>query len=231
MYENPQMKFENLEDVPGFRPACHSGRCLVVAFFASFVAFLVALWLTGIFTSNPTWLFFPPWSSLSLFALRNRWLVLVLPAIALACCYLALRWRTGEIMAVPDRYLDERQRMVRDQAHRSAFRLLKFSVVLLPLALILVKLQSTALQTPGYVSIVRPLFLALAGQSSSGHMATGFTIMVQSQTGFFYLSPSRIQIVSPSTPEIALAGGLLLLCLLLLFSALPMAILAWKGKM
>jgi hypothetical protein len=38
-------------------------------------------------------------------------------------------------------------------------------------------------------------------------------------------------ITPASTTEIAVAGGLLLLCLLLVASALPMTTLAWKGKM
>lgn len=37
-----------------------------------------------------------------------------------------------------------------------------------------------------------------------------------------------LPITSPSTAEIALAVGILLLCLYLLFSALPMSVIAWE---
>lgn len=133
--------------------------------------------------------------------------------------------------------------MLRDQAQRSAFKIVKFASLLIPVGFILPHL-------PWFnPSPVTPFGLFLQGNVTV-YDAGGFptrvhwiggnpirdvrwiptldshplaiTYQIQTQTG--------LQVPAASSLELALAGGLLLLTLGLIFSALPMAVLAWKGN-
>ena len=226
MYQHQHIMSENLDSLPTRQVPLWFCRLLVIVLTLSFVAFLVTLWLSGTLTSIPD-----QWSSITFiqFLGAHRLPALALPVVCLVVCYFALRHLTGEILAVPERYLDERQRMVRDQAHRSAFKLIKASCVLLPLVLVLVKLPSWLQPAPAPT----PLLLYTIAFSVS---RSPLSQIVSSSQQF----PLRLMvhyvnflpvIPSPTPTEIILSACLLLLSLFLVASALPMFVLAWKGKM
>jgi hypothetical protein len=97
-------------------------RLLVSALYLSFFACLVSLSLTGAFFGGPTSVL----SGWLMSIMENNHVVLLLaPLLSLLVCAVAIRLVAGETMTAPERYLDERQKMVRDQAHRSAYSILK----------------------------------------------------------------------------------------------------------
>lgn len=219
-------------------------RLLVLAFYTNFLACLAALWFSGTLLSAPDGLLSPLFLQ---FMADHRLLVLSVPVAILVVCYLGLRHLTGEIMTVPERYLDERQKMLRDQAHRSAFKLVKLACLLISCGFLLPHLPwfnhatPVVVQTPiaystslKYDAIMANLQMVhfynrsgvpLGSVSYPSHV-TVFSLRTVPITQIIYPT-----IAPASTTEIAVAGGLLLLCLLLVASALPMTTLAWKGKM
>lgn len=219
-------------------------RLLVLAFYTSFLACLATLWFSGTLLSAPDGLLSPLFLQ---FIADHRLLVLSVPVAVLVACYLGLRHLTGEIMTVPERYLDERQKMLRDQAHRSAFKLVKLACLLIPCGFLLPHLpwpnHSTPVVTQAPIaysmSLKNDVIMAnlrtihfynrsgvLLGSVSDPSHGTVFSLRTMPVTQVIYPT-----ITPASTTEIAVAGGLLLLCLLLVASALPMTTLAWKGKM
>ena len=231
-----------IDEVQGRHASLWRCRLLVVAFSASVLTCLAALWFSGTLLSAPDGLLSVPFLS---FIAAHRLLVLSAPAVILVVCYIGLRRLTGEIMIVPERYLDERQKMVRDQAHRSAFKLVKLACLLIPSGFLLPHLPwfnhpTPATQAFTLHSVLNPIRV-LTLQSMSPNAASWVDTMHQNlQSHTIQVVPlvtvvwSPDQVIPPIMPattmEIALAGGLLLLCLLLMASALPMAVLAWKGK-
>jgi hypothetical protein len=107
-------------------------RFLVFALGLSFLACLLALWVTGTVFGNPAQ-FLP--STLMFLVQQNRLVILIVPLLGLLVCYLWLRHVTGDIMVCPDRYLDERQKMVRDRAHHHAYKIVNFVCLLIVLCL------------------------------------------------------------------------------------------------
>jgi hypothetical protein len=107
-------------------------RFLVFALGFSFLACLLALWATGTVFGDPAQ--FLPFT-LMLFIQNNRLVILIFPLLSLLACYLLLRHVTSDIMACPDRYLDERQKMVRDRAHHHAYKIVNFVCLLIVLCL------------------------------------------------------------------------------------------------
>ncbi|HEY7419058.1 MAG TPA: hypothetical protein VH593_28005, partial [Ktedonobacteraceae bacterium] len=142
-------------------------------------------------------------------------------------CYVTLRRLTRDIMAVPKRYLDERQKAMRDQAHHSAFSIIKLSCLVIPALLLAQYLpwfrQSPAPAPPSQVTVLVPSMLK-ADPSTPGLQV--FTVHLM-QIG---IRPAQVSPAPANPTEIAFAVAILLLCLFLLLSALPMSVLAWKGK-
>ena len=98
-------------------------RLLTIGLYLSYIACLAALWLISALPGQ-THAFFP-----DIFGLANqsesiRFALLVVPLFVLCACYFRLRRMTGKIMQLPERKLDERQRLVRDRAHRIAYRII-----------------------------------------------------------------------------------------------------------
>jgi hypothetical protein len=206
-----------------------------MGFSLSLLASLAALWLSSTLISAPDQIL--PLAFLQILA-ANRVLVLSVPAVCLVVCSFALRSLTGEIMAVPERRLDERQKMLRDQAQRSAFKIIKFASVLIPVGFLLPHLPWFSPSPTPVVGEMAASYISIDADGNPGsfikvasfrgfHWRGGFgiTFIVPGQT-----SGAAQLLQSASGLEIALAGGVLLLTLLLLFSALPKAVLAWKGK-
>lgn len=222
-------QIEEREELRDRRATLRLGRGLTLVLAVSFLASLAAIWLSSTLVSAPDQLL--PVEFLQMLA-DHRVLVLCVPVIGLVICYLALRSLTREIMVGPESRLDERQKILRDQAQRSAFKIVKFASVLVPVGFVLPHL-------PWFnASLVAPVPLAFhVFASNNGPMAASYfqgrggphfkdaiTVVVSSLV-------QKVSWIQPaSTSEVMLAGGLLLVCLLLMFSALPMAVLAWRGK-
>src|SRR5215469_17015996 len=132
MHENQHRSIDEDEWTPQ-QPRLWLHRSLVIALSLSFLASLVMLWLTGTLLGGADQLL--P-SSLLQVVVDHRVVALVIPFACLIACYGALRRLTGEIMAVPERYLDERQKAMRDQAHRPAFTIIKLSCFVIPALLL-----------------------------------------------------------------------------------------------
>jgi len=106
------------------RPSLKRRRLLVLALYFSFFTCLLALWLTSPLASN-VGKFLPYW--LIQAVIDNRLTILAIPLVCLFTCYISLRHITGDIIGGPERYLDERQKMILDQAHRYAYRIIKLA--------------------------------------------------------------------------------------------------------
>ncbi|HLJ34478.1 MAG TPA: hypothetical protein VKU38_12530 [Ktedonobacteraceae bacterium] len=119
-------------------------RLLVLGLYLSFLACLTGLWLTGNSFGSPGQLL--PGGIANFIASRPA-IVLLVPLASLLGCYFLLRHITYDIIAWPERFLDERQKMVRDRAHRNAYKLVKVACLLIPLYLCLHAVFWTA-QTP-----------------------------------------------------------------------------------
>ncbi|MBO0780767.1 MAG: hypothetical protein J2P37_18240 [Ktedonobacteraceae bacterium] len=142
MRDQEQLSMFESDEMPDQRPAPYVRRLVVGAFYLCFVTCLVALLLNWIVPDHvPMWL--PTW--LVPIIEHNRVATLLLPPAGLLICYWSLRSMTGDILARPDRYLDERQKLLRDQAHRSAYKVLKRACLVAP---ILVLLCALLWQTP-----------------------------------------------------------------------------------
>jgi hypothetical protein len=227
----------DLAELRDQRATLRLGRGLVVGLGLSFLACLTALWFSSTLISAPDQVL--PVAFLQMLA-ANRLLVLCVPAVCLVICYIALRSLTGEITAVPESRLDERQKTLRDQAHRSAFKIVKFACVLVPGAFLLPHLPLFNASAPPVpdVRIGGPF----GNAAIFGAPGNQITLVTGHEGGFWhqhgfgqiifyggYQAPAPA--ISPANAlEIGVAGGLLLVVLLLTFSALPMAVLAWKGK-
>lgn len=212
------------------------GRLTVLALLLSFLALLAALWLPGTLLSAPDQLL--PVSFLQMLA-DHRILVLAVPALGLVLSYARLRALTAAIMAVPERRLDERQKMLRDQAHRSAFTIIKAACVVIPAAFLLPHLPWFNQPTPA-APVGMPAAVIYGGPTWQFN-ANGLPLDTAIQPGSidriilfkmhpFYMQPPAPAITPASGPELAIATALLLVGLLLVVSALPMAVLAWKGN-
>jgi len=242
------------------KPSLWIRRLLVIALYLSVLACLLAIWLSGTLFGNVSQIL-PLW--LLREAADHRVSMLGASCICLLIWYAMLRHVTGDIMAVPERYLDERQKMVRDQAHRSAFTFVKLLCCLIPLLLLaqyflprqhapapaptttvaLALAQPTTWYTI-YIpssSIVPRFHLVQAAQmlKQLPHASATVNWFEWANVKPFSLLtihelPIRTPPITPvapaSTAEIALAVSALLLCLYLLFSALPMSVIAWKRR-
>lgn len=230
-----------IDEIQGRRVSLKLSRFLVLTLIVCFLTSLAALWFSGTLLSTPDQVL--PTSLLQVLA-AHRVLLLIVPVACLVVCYGALRSLTGEIVAVPVRYLDERQRMLRDQAQRSAFKIMKFACLLIPLGFLVPHLPW--FDAPPVGAPVAPAFVSVISTSPgsitwvaepSARSVTLYTAVQQihfqlMQPALSWRDPfgAASAIVPASMAEIALAGALLLLCLFLLISALPMAVLAWKGE-
>ena len=132
MEDYQQASMYEAEKVVEIRPFLLGRRLFVLGLYGSFLGCLVALWLTGTLFGHPDQVL-PDWLMQGIES--SRYIVLAVPLICLAACYGGLRYVTAEIMGCPERFLDERQKMVRDRAHRSAYKVMKLGALLVPLAI------------------------------------------------------------------------------------------------
>ena len=246
MYEYQHMSIDE-EKLIHRQPRLRLRRSLVIALYFSFFACLAALWLSGTLLGGAdqllsSWLFRA--------VVDHRLMVLGMPFACLLACYGALRRLTGDIMAVQERYLDERQKVMRDQAHRSAFKIIKLSCLVIPALLLAQYLpwfhhSSTNVVNTALVSYpFNPFMIAppptIVNEARVYPPPRAVNFFPQRPVNFPQLYTLRRALIIHSVPaqttmaasstEVAFAGAMLVLCLLLLFSALPMSVLAWKGQ-
>jgi|GEM_PF-2854850 len=244
MREHQSMVTEEEDTMAQREPSLWIRRLLVIAFYLSVLACLLAIWLTGTLLGDPAQIL-PLWLLQSVAA--HRVFVLGIPFACLLACYEFIRHATGDIMAVPERFLDERQKMVRDRAHRSAFTLVKLVCCLIPLLLLaqylwlrqLASAPPAALMQQSFYTVFVPnsglaqeLQLAQAAQElkQPPHSPVEMQWFAATNVRPFNQLTTQTPVAPASTAEIALAAGILLLCLYLLFSALPMTVIAWKRQ-
>ena len=216
------------------------GRALVLTFYGCCLACLLTLWFSGVLISAPDQLI----SVGFLQFMADHFLVLIgLPVGGMLICYLALRRLTAQILATPVRYLDERQCLLRDQAHLGAFRIIKGACLLIPLLFLLPYLQWSQLPwsnhdasttLPARISALNAGAQAFAGPLEWRKAATSLIntdTVFPKQTGPILAFTYTYTPAAPVSPVmIAVAAGILLLCLFFMLSALPMSVLTWKGK-
>lgn len=239
MQEYQEIQIDETDALEGRRTPLWRDRLFVFVFLLSVCACLVALWLSGIILSLPDQGWFTPFLQ---FVTMHRWLVLLIPAVCLLGCYGVLRSLTGEVMAVPERYLDERQQVLRNQAHRSAFKLIKLACILIPVCFFLIRLPVlNAAPTTSWASVYKPnvssVYILSVPDNGVASFKNPYLLSLMDNK----LQLHYTQVVHPmygmylsippvTTTDIVLAGGLLLLCVWLLISALPMCVLAWQGR-
>ena len=200
-------------------------RVLVLAFYATGLASLTLLWFAGGLTDAPVQVI----PITFLLPLADHFLILIcVPVACMFFCYLALRRLTGEIMSTPVRHLDERQRMIRNRTHRSAFNIIKCACLLIPVLFLLPHL-------PWFNQIYPPEYsLTYALLDTYGQPISGGPMPIDGSWSVLHMAMITLAprpLLPAATPlEIAVAIAVLLFCLFLMISALPRSVLLWKEK-
>lgn len=110
------------------RSSRNQRRILVLGMCLSYLGCLVALWY--IWNAPRQW-FDTLWLRIG----ANRFTLIVIPLIVFCACYFKLCCLCGDMLKMRDRQLDERQRMVRDSAHRTAYKIVTLLCLLIPIYL------------------------------------------------------------------------------------------------
>jgi len=217
-------------------------RLLVIGLCLSYLACLVALWFLGNLPGSPHDLLWRPIGV-------GRFVLLVVPLAVLCACYFGLRRTTGEIMELRGKKLDERQRMVRDQAYRYAYKIITIACLLLLVYLAIHSLLIPAtLPAPSIITpalpMARVIIVDQAGHQSIMYHALGTLRNPPPPPIFVHQSVSPVvswftirQAITPapvvsSTDPLSLGiyYGLFLVTILLIVTTLPRAIIAWKEQ-
>jgi hypothetical protein len=149
---------------------------------------------------------------------QSRFTLIILPILILSICYFSLRHITGDIIGWGVKYLDERQRMVRDQAHRSAYKIIALLCVFTPLYLIIQNVLTS------------PINASISGNARmiQSQTANGISLLITHPD-----SPAQVQSIFIARNAILNQGiyyCLFLLILALIVWTLPRAIIAWKER-
>jgi hypothetical protein len=213
-------------------------RLLTIGLYLSYIVCLAALWLISALPGQ-THAFFP-----DIFGLANqsesiRFSLLVVPLFVLCACYFGLRRMTGKIMQLPERNLDERQRLVRDRAHRIAYRIIAV-LCLVTLAYICIhNMLVTATPPASETAYIRPAFNYIMVNKDLQAWS------IAQKQGVLWVSlnphqPNLVVFVQQSAPAVSaiptdllglgLLYGLFLLTMVLIVKTLPTAIIGWKER-
>jgi len=232
------------EDVPSHTER----RLLIVVLCLSYLACLAGLWLIGNFPGQ-THAVLP-----DIFGLGQnmRFALLAVPLVGLCASYFRLRHLTGKIMQLPERKLDERQRMIRNRAHRIAYRIITM-LCLAILAYICVHsmlLSATPPATGGVTNALisafpRPVmseFSSIPIREVPSKIAHAFTevtplkvTLQNSIVHWWIVKPELRNTPAAPSPSIDLVNlglyyGLFLVTMVLIVKTLPTAVIGWKER-
>jgi hypothetical protein len=150
---------------------------------------------------------------------QSRFSLIILPLLALVACYFSLHHITGDIMGWSVKKLDERQRMVRDQAHRYAYKIIALLCLFAPIYLII---QNLLTATP------LPAKILLGNVVTRSHTPTAIRVMISKPD-----APTIIWTTFVARNAILDQGiyyCLFLIIIALIVWTLPTAIIAWKER-
>ncbi len=148
---------------------------------------------------------------------------------------------TGKIMQLPERKLDERQRLVRDRAHRIAYRIITVMCLAILAYLCIHNMLLTASPPPTPTSsetaYVRPaiVYILRDGQVLDTSQAQGVQAVSipAPQPALDILVHQPTPAVSAMPADLVGLGlfyGLFLLTMVLIVKTLPTAIIGWKER-
>ena len=225
-------------------------RLLVLGMCLGYLGCLLTLWY--IWNAPRQWWFDTFWLHIG----ANRFTLMLIPLIIFCACYFKLRCISGDMLKFRDRQLDERQRMVRDSAHRTAYKIVTLLCLLIPLYLAAQGLFAdkpsapSTTSSPGAVTTFRS-DISFAHYVKVVPGNTRLPIVLHS-TKLFTIDGKNmpIQLITISQPAIiwqvlpapaasppviappnaGIYYGLVLLTLLLIISTLPKAIVAWQER-
>ncbi len=220
-------------------------RFLTIGLYLSYLACLAGLLLIGNVLGQAHVLF-PDILGLSQKSESMRFALLIVPLFVLCACYIRLRRMTGKIMQLPERKLDERQRLVRDRAHRIAYRIITVLclVILAYVCLHSLLLSASPPPTPAssQTAYVQPVLIDIVkgdAQPMNLYQAAHETLWVSNAAQRPVLVAYMVG-VQQSTPAVSampadllglgLFYGLFLLIMVLIVKTLPTAIIGWKER-
>jgi hypothetical protein len=222
-------------------PSHTERRLLIVVLCLSYLACLAGLWLIGNFPGQAHAVL--P----GIFGLgqNTRFALLAVPLVGLCMSYFRLRHLTGKVMQLPERKLDERQRMIRNRAHRIAYRIITM-LCLAILAYICVHsmlLSATPPATTGGVTnalisaFPRPVISEFPSKIARAYIeVTALKVDVQNSIVHWWrVKPELRNTPAAPSPSIDLVNlglyyGLFLVTMVLIVKTLPTAVIGWKER-
>jgi len=236
-----------IEDEASFKK---ERRLLVIALYLSYLACIAGLWFVGDVLGSPR-------NILGQQVGNGRFVLLVVPLTVLCVCYLRLRRIMGEIMELSGKKLDERQRLVRDQAHRTAYKIIavlclgilvyfgihSMLVAAIPPAPVTASIHPVAVShTVNYIVVSRISDLHVYYVMPPKQPVGKIIPYLQPGDAFQWVAidstiSSNIpgQTIAPTTQAIDLFGlglyyGLFFLTIVMIIATLPKAIIAWRER-
>jgi hypothetical protein len=214
-------------------------RLLTIGLYLSYIACLAALWLISALPGQ-THAFFPDIFGLAKQNESIRFSLLVVPLFVLCACYFGLRRMTGKIMQLPERKLDERQRLVRDRAHRIAYRLIALLCLAILGYLCIHNMLVTASPPPtpaaSETTYVQPAFsyifvnkdLQAWSITQKQGVLWSITSHQQNLVVLVHQSAPAVSAIPTDLLGLGLLYGLFLFTIVLIVKTLPTAIIGWK---
>jgi hypothetical protein len=206
-----------IEDEASFKK---ERRILVIALYLSYLACIAGLWFVGDVLGSQN-------DILGQQIGNGRFVLLAVPLAVLCVCYLRLRRIMGEIMELSGKKLDERQRLVRDQAHRTAYKIIAILclgvLVYFGIHSMLVPPQpvTTMIHT---VSDTAQSFIVVSPNNVDLHAA----VYWRATTVPTVLSVQSVQPIDLF--GLGIYYGLFFLTIVLIVTTLPKAIIAWRVR-
>jgi len=225
-------------------------RLLVIALCLSYLACIAGLWFIGDVLGSPR-------DILGQQIGNGRFVLLVVPLAVLCVCYLRLRRIMGEIMELSGKKLDERQRLVRDQAHRTAYKIIAVLCLGILVYFGIHSMFVAAVPPHPVTASIHPVAIShtvnfiVVSRTSDLHVSSimppkqpAGKIIMYTQTGdiiqWVAIDSSMAsnvpgQMMAPAAQPIDLFGlgvyyGLFFLTVVLIVTTLPKAIIAWKER-
>ena len=239
-----EMMHEPNDDIYDDCSSHRERRLLTIGLYLSYLACLAGLLLIGNVLGQAHAVF-PDILGLAQKSESMRFALLIVPLFVLCVCYLKLRRMTGKIMQLPERKLDERQRLVRDRAHRIAYRIITVLCLAILAYACLHSLILTASPPPTPVSsqtaYVQPAFIGIVKGDAqamtldqAAHGTTWVSIPAQRPVLIYragiYQSTPPVSAMPTDLLGMGLFYGLFFLIMVLIVRTLPTAIIGWKER-